>query len=80
MSACISCGADEQACRCMDPGPECVLCGYAEWEPLTPWKSNYHSAPGHEFTCECGFVGDVGWHECSLLWAAASSETGGETK
>jgi hypothetical protein len=28
----------------MNPGEPCGICGEPEYEPITPWKSNYHWA------------------------------------
>lgn len=51
---CISCRLVDEGpnaeCVCMEPGPPCGVCGYPQWEPLTPWKSNEHWAEdGHEW-------------------------------
>lgn len=32
----------------MAPGPPCGICGEPEYEPITPWKANYHDGD-HEF-------------------------------
>ena len=50
---CLSCGQVDEGpnavCECMELGPPCGICGEAEWEPLTPWKSNAHWAEDHKF-------------------------------